>query len=161
MLNFVIVVFALLGVAATSILGGQGANRTRVISDNVGGRIASQARVIAAELSACTVNYPTGVNGTAYRATYPAALTATAVTSLTCPGKPAGYTALFATLGAAGVPSVLNGFGTWLFVNDATSARLTLTANSIDGAGPLAYAAATLGASAAVASTTLTFTIQQ
>ena len=161
MLPYILAAGALLAVIAAAFGGGNSSGAATRLADNQGQRIASQAHLIAGELSACTVNYPTGLNGTAYRATYPAALTTTNIETLTCPGKPAGVNALFATLGSASAPPALNGFVGWRFINDATSARLVLDANDANGVPGLLRSAQYLGPQASVTGQTLTFTIQQ
>lgn len=86
-----------------------------------------QASLIRDKLIACTINWPSGDNGTGYRPAYPAAATPAAVSGLACPGEP-GQPNLWSASDGVLPPRPLNDFGVWAYTNDAASLRLTITA---------------------------------
>jgi hypothetical protein len=120
---------------------------------NAAAQVATQANFIRARILLCGSDYPDGVNGTSYRPALPAAVTATAVSALVCPG-----TGQNLWVGTDGVtlpvaPAFMS--SGWAFTNDGTSARLTITGDS----RTLTFAAQRLGADAALASNQLTFLV--
>ena len=159
MLGYMLIAIGILSMFASYIGNTGRVNTTYISSQAVGAKIINQVHVITSELIACTTMYP-GNNGTAYRFTLPAAATAKNISALTCPGKQAGNNNLFGSLDAASLPMQLNEFSPWQFVNDATSARLILTANNASHATDLSYAAPMLGTAAAVSGNVFTFTYQ-
>jgi hypothetical protein len=121
-----------------------------------------QASLVQGKLIACMASWPGGDNGTGYRVAYPAALTATAVSALACPGAPAALQPLWH--GADGVlpPRQMPDFGAWSYVNDATSMRVSITAaNSYPyTTAALASAALRLGSTqASISGSTLTIVL--
>ena len=159
MLGYVFAIIGLLALIGFNMTSGR-PNTATMFTETLGAKVVSQANVIRAELLACMVNYPTGNNGTGQRSALPAALTPMPVTVLTCPGKPEGNNALFGSSGTSPAPGPIKGLGAWHFVNDATSARLELTADMASHAGALTYAQGRLGDGAAVSSLTLTIVLQ-
>lgn len=160
MLGYVFVALGLMGVFF-SVMGNTGRVNAAHVSDQItGSKIVSQAQTVQAELIACTVGYPLGNNGTAYRLTLPAAATAANISALTCPGKPVGNNLLFGSADSSALPAQMTGMGVWQFINDATSARLTLTATTGNYSSALAYAATKLGSAAVVVGNTLTVTFR-
>lgn len=153
---FVAIVF--MGLINLIMSGGSGGNSAAMSNQVIGSSIVSQAQLIQSELIKCAVMYSSGNNGTGFRLSLPAATVATNVSSATCPGKPTGTNGLFSNGDA---PLQMNGFGVWTFINDATSARIVITATSINYANELAYAASSLGGAAVATSTSLTYTHQK
>ncbi|MEX3983829.1 hypothetical protein AB4Y45_33125 [Paraburkholderia sp. EG287A] len=126
--------------------------RNQAYSD-AGAQVAVQASFLRARITLCGSDYPDGVNGTAYRPALPAAATTVAVGTLICPGT--GQNLWLGTDGVTLPPAPKFMTGAWQFVNDGTSARLTITGDS----RALGVAQQRLGADAALSGTTLTYLV--
>lgn len=121
-----------------------------------------QAQLIRTKILKCSFDHPAGNNGSGFRLSLPAAPSAdTAVSALTCPGAPAGQTALWVGTDAVWLPNPPANFsGGWSYRNDGTSARIFIQANDASGLPALSALATRFSASeAAVNVSTFTFTL--
>lgn len=120
---FSIALFVLLGFFASS----TARNNSRAeLFHATKDQMVAQRDLIANLLVLCRAVYPDGNNGTPYHPSYPAALTPVPVTSLICP-KPG--LSIWSGDASAMQPRPLPGFTPWSYTNDATSIRITISAN--------------------------------
>ena len=160
MLIGILGVLGLVFILGTSLMGSGGAQGPAANFDQKTAiELVLQAHTIRAELTSCMVGFP-GDNATGFRPSLPAAQAPTPLSDLTCPGKPAPGNSLFGAVGAADLPAVLPGTQGWRFVNDATSARLELVADSNSMLPALERAKARLGTVATLDPATRTLTVR-
>lgn len=138
----VISFFALRGTDTSAVLNNSAITNT----------IVAQAGVIRARILSCSIEYPTGNNGTGFRPQYPAATTAVNISELTCPG--ANNANIWTLLDGVTTPIGVNGFNTWQYVNDGTSLRIMITATTPEKISLLPSLVTMLGAAQTSIATT-------
>lgn len=148
-------VVALVGLLSATLLRGGDALQA-FSSGNFVASLNGQAALIRSRVLACAIDYPAGDNGSGFQPRYPAAPTATAVSTLLCPGSGRN---LWNGDDGVNLPPALSGVAPWSYVNDATSIRIAVTAGNGERAALLVDAAAQLGPQAVVAGNTLTWTL--
>lgn len=150
----VLIMAAVLSGVLAAVLAG-GANSASMVSNNNASQtIAAQAGLIRSRILQCSTAYPSGNNGTGFRATYPAGVTTVNVSTLVCPGSALN---LWNQSDGVFMPSPPAGFNAWQFTNDATSMRLTISASTADRIAILPAIANLLGPQASVSGSTLTW----
>lgn len=155
LLFYVLMVVALVGLLSATLLRGGDALQA-FSSGNFVASLNGQAALIRSRVLACAIDYPAGDNGSGFQPRYPAAPTATAVSTLLCPGSGRN---LWNGDDGVNLPPALSGVAPWSYVNDATSIRIAVTAGNGERAALLVDAAAQLGPQAVVAGNTLTWTL--
>ena len=117
---------------------------------------AAQASLIRGRILQCATDYPAGNNGTGFNITYPAAATAVAVSTLTCPGNSVN---LWLQSDGVTMPQAMPGFGAWQYLNNATGINISVTTTSAVGTNALPALATKLGGQASYSGSTLTWKI--
>jgi hypothetical protein len=129
-------------------------------SNNITHVVTGQASIIRARLLQCSTDYPTGNNGTGFRISFPAAVTEVNVSALNCPGNSLG---LWNWSDGVSAPPSISGFGSWRYINDASSLRISITSNASDRASLIPNIINFLGVNASMSgsspSVTLTWLI--
>jgi hypothetical protein len=123
---FAIALFALLGAVAVNT--SRSSAKAQVFQETKD-KMAAQSALILNTLLLCGVVYPNGDGtGTGPRSKYPATPADGLVSSLVCPGQSPSL--LWSGDAFAIAPLALPGFSAWTYINDATSIRITTTANN-------------------------------
>lgn len=88
-----------------------------------------QATLIRGRIIGCAVSFPGGDNGTGFRLQYPAALVATPVRDLTCPGQ-TGANNLWTGTGGLTLPAPPKVFTDWEYENSGSGLIISIRSTS-------------------------------
>jgi len=158
--SLVLMVIALMAVIAGAIAISSRSYNAAVAINNTVTQLVAQANLIRQKVTQCVIEYSEGDNGTGFHKTYPAG-TNVDVSTLTCPGAPAGSNNLWTGSDSVFLPNPPVGFNAWKYTNDATSVRISIQTTNVSGYGTaMSKAAAKFSSSeASVSGDTLTVTI--
>jgi hypothetical protein len=157
--------YALLGLALLSLtlmviarMNSQGVDGRRMAETR--DEVVQQAGLIRSKLLACTIAFPGGDNGLGFRLQFPAAPVSGLVADTLCPGNPNANKAVWSQGDGVYMPRTLTNLSAWRIAHDATSVRISVTAQSGGWAlAALNNAARRLGPQATVSGSTLTVVI--
>jgi hypothetical protein len=157
LLVLIIALMALIGIAIAK--GSNMFNKATAINNTIT-QLVAQANLIRQKIVQCATEYPEGDNGTSYHKPYPSG-SGVLVSTLTCPGAPAGGNNLWSGIDGVFLPQTPTGFNSWVYTNDATSVRISIqTTNTAAYSTAMQQAAAKFTSSeASVSGNTLTFIV--
>ena len=124
--------------------------------------ILDQYTTIRTRVISCGINYPSGNNGTGFHIRFPATPVSTLVSDMVCPGQTLANN-LWTGVGGLTAPVPPAGFSPWIYTNDGTSIRISLTATvgttDLQAMRVLNATATKLGSIATVVGPVLTITL--
>jgi hypothetical protein len=136
-LSYVLAFIALVAIATTYFATtGRGVARSISNQENKVALL-EQATLVRSRIIGCAVSFPGGDNGTGFRLPYPPGTTPVAVRDLVCPGQD-GANNLWSGTGGLTLPAPPRIFNDWMYVNDASSMRISISAKTSGDATTLA-----------------------
>lgn len=123
-------------------------NARREIGDqmvSIRDEVVEQASMIRSKIFECIVTYPGG--GPVDHSVVPKTPVSSLVVDVTCPGAPDGMESIWPQTDGIFKPKPVAGLGPWSYINDATSARISIAPTTLGGsaAAALYNSAARLG----------------
>ena len=118
------------GIKASSILS------TSKFTENKVAELTAQANLIRQKITQCVVEYPEGDNGTSFFKPYPAG-TNVEVSTLECPGAPAGAKNLWTGKDGVFLPIPPKGFNSWRYTNDSNGVRISIQTTNVNAYGQI------------------------
>ena len=129
-----IVAYIMMGIAliaismsALAFMHNDSAGKLLIYNNSVA--IQKQIASIQGMVTNCALLYPTGNNGSGYHNAYPGGASVD-VLQLTCPGAPFSNKNLWTGRNGTVPPLAPRGMGGWVYTNDASGIRLTISAGS-------------------------------
>lgn len=125
-LGYLLLFVALFALISASVIQANQRNSRMPAIHAAADKIVQQGEYIRGHLATCAILYPLGDNGTGFHLAYPGG-SGVATSTIECPGNPSANKNLWTGIDGNFLPANITGFGSWIYTNDATGVKLTLT----------------------------------